>query len=494
MGTDGVDDRDRIRVTNFDPLQQAQVWLSRGPEKATRVLTAMLRTAILLGEELVIDRNDLLDGIYFLSLGPEGIAHSLGLTTGATLPITLLCEPCEPQDLPDAPSVTPCTELERMLDLQLRTVSAPAYARASSAFGALIGTEPRDPTGSTSGREWLFPTPGPSWFPGAGFTDPYHPISSERKAGDAIAVAREGWRQAASHGRLKATPWKKWSPVSEYTVSHPSMEDALDIQRRTIISSCGPHEKPARHVKELLTMTSTSRKAALARIDNLAEGDGPGIDGVERRLLLETWSRPYNQALAWKDDCYLLSFQIAAAGSIGDGVGLPRLRQYGLAPAEETRWRRMLRRRARLSRDVGVAVEGEILDHMEAASPGSFAEMARATEPVITAMQKRQDLKPMLNLALTSRRRFDQGRTHAETMRASLLRGVAISSALLLITAMTLLKDAPNRPEWAPLPLLAATTVLSILAGLPWSDILDVMSMRPSSMSATLSLKGARNR
>src|SRR5450759_3042402 len=183
------------------------------------------------------------------------------------------------------------------------------------------------------------------------------------------------------------------------------MEDALAIQRRTIISSRGPHEKPARHVEELLTVTSTSRKEALAWIDNLPEGGDSVVDGVERRLLLETWSRPYNQALASKDDCCLLSFQIPATGPIRDKVDLPRLRQYGLAPAEETRWRRMLRRRAKLSRDVGVAVEGEILEHMEAASPGSFAEMARATQPVITAMQKRQDLQPMLNLALTSRRR-----------------------------------------------------------------------------------------
>lgn len=56
---------------------------------AERELTGMIRTAILLSETLLVTDSMLLDGAYFLSVGPEGLAHRLGLA-GQPLPIVVL--------------------------------------------------------------------------------------------------------------------------------------------------------------------------------------------------------------------------------------------------------------------------------------------------------------------------------------------------------------------------------------------------------------------
>ena len=83
----------KVRVYNFDPDAQAQMWERLGPNKAISRMSGMLRLATFLGDELVIDGNDLLDGVYFLALGPKGVAEQLGVFSHEPLPLTVLCQP-----------------------------------------------------------------------------------------------------------------------------------------------------------------------------------------------------------------------------------------------------------------------------------------------------------------------------------------------------------------------------------------------------------------
>ena len=82
-------ERASIIVTNFDSVAQARVWREKGADAAIEQMVAMLRTAVLLGENLQLDRNQVFDGVFFLALGPDRIAAELGLPPGAPLPITM---------------------------------------------------------------------------------------------------------------------------------------------------------------------------------------------------------------------------------------------------------------------------------------------------------------------------------------------------------------------------------------------------------------------
>ena len=67
----------QIQVADFDSVRQASMWRQHGSAEATKRLVAVLRTAILLGDVLTIDRNQLFDGIFFLSLGPGYCVNSV---------------------------------------------------------------------------------------------------------------------------------------------------------------------------------------------------------------------------------------------------------------------------------------------------------------------------------------------------------------------------------------------------------------------------------
>ena len=60
-------------------MEQAKLWLQFGPVEAGRVLVGVLRTALLFGGTVVVDRNQLLEGIFFISMPPDRLAWHLGL-------------------------------------------------------------------------------------------------------------------------------------------------------------------------------------------------------------------------------------------------------------------------------------------------------------------------------------------------------------------------------------------------------------------------------
>ena len=77
----------RISVFNLDPVEQSKLWLQRGPVAANTTLIGVLRAALLFGGTVVIDRNQLLEGIFFIAMSPDRLAWHLGLEPGAKLPI-----------------------------------------------------------------------------------------------------------------------------------------------------------------------------------------------------------------------------------------------------------------------------------------------------------------------------------------------------------------------------------------------------------------------
>ena len=81
----------RVMVADFDSVRQMEMWQREGAAEAERRLTAMLRLAVLLEGRLILTDSQLLDGIYFLTHGPAGIARLLGCNP-ERIPLTVSLE------------------------------------------------------------------------------------------------------------------------------------------------------------------------------------------------------------------------------------------------------------------------------------------------------------------------------------------------------------------------------------------------------------------
>lgn len=201
----------QIQVADFDSVRQASMWRQHGSAEATRRLIAVLRTAILLGDVLTIDRNQLFDGIFFLSLGPQGIARELGLGSDAVLPLKVKCQP-EPDQDADSCDADSDRRVPAMrgtnagqgdlvnVDLQLRKVRDPAFLQASSARMATMA--------DTAPNDWLCHAIGKSWVRGAGLTNYANELEDQRIEA-LICRAQDQWAQAIVDGLVAVDRWDR---------------------------------------------------------------------------------------------------------------------------------------------------------------------------------------------------------------------------------------------------------------------------------------------
>ena len=78
----------RILIAEFDSVAQAARYAENGAEAATADLTGMLRIGRLVAETVLVTDAMLLDGEYFMRLGPEGVLRELGAGDGR-FPLTV---------------------------------------------------------------------------------------------------------------------------------------------------------------------------------------------------------------------------------------------------------------------------------------------------------------------------------------------------------------------------------------------------------------------
>jgi hypothetical protein len=131
----------RTMVANFDSVEQQLLFEQVGFREAWLRLCAQLRTADLLSDELIVTDAQLLDGIFFLLLGPDGFAEMLGRSRSELLPVVI---------------VTRSPDLSSALT---RMTSAPGFIWSSDA--ALTQLEARGAVAVAPGRldaaraDWL---------------------------------------------------------------------------------------------------------------------------------------------------------------------------------------------------------------------------------------------------------------------------------------------------------------------------------------------------
>lgn len=456
------------------------MWRELGPAEARERLTAMLRTAVLLGQELILDRNQILDGIYFLSVGPEGIAHLLGLAPWEPLPITMTGQdPPEAADDPmpvafhrgrdgvgpDAPSLP--------VGFQLDWVRTERFLTASSALAAIlpdIGT-----------NSWLYPTPSDAWYPGAGLCDVLHPLGPDDRA-HALALirdAQDAWARACVDGRVAVDSWR----------GAIDMVPALHTQRTQLAAVAG--ERGAAPLAEHVLEEETNvRKVALETIVAFATDRGWTLDAAhpdpfedEMRMAVELWSRAYYRAIADRDDTMLIAFN-DATGADRDDMDL--LRSYGLHMPVRSAVQRWWQRRTGGSPDE-LRVDGMILDDMRVIDPGTFNQLTRRTDSILTRFTS-EGPTAMYDLAMLCRDAIVSPDTRSDRRKGIAGRIVTMSAFALIIAVLTLLTDLMDLSAGTTIALVVAATVLGILSSLPWEDIAAQFELRDSAMTATLDL------
>ena len=478
----------RIAVSNFDSVLQAEMWLERGHEHAAVTFTAILRTALLLGSELVVDRNQLLDGVYFLALGPDRIAFELGLPPGADLPIVVNCQPGEAGD--EDQTVPRMVGLEHdassvSLTLQASYLRSEKFLRTSSALAALMG--------SLEDNSWLLPEPGSKWFSGCGFTDRLHPFMGDRS--DALRVieqAQNRWLEAMECGRIKVDTWNGIG----------SMQVALEQGRKRLerirTDKVDPHD-PAPLAEAILSEgAATNRRATAVGIVQDLSGT-LGASDQDKRMALAVWSKAYYHMIAQKEDCMLISF--AAVGGAGTTMGdsteaeeyYRKARSYGLADRRRTRLERL--RDKHLKGNVGegpLRVNGEILDDMRIIDPGSFQQLQKSSGEAVRNMLVEKDPRVMFDLALASKNAVTRMPSHSNARISGFIKTLTLTLLAVFITGLTLMTEFVHLSNGQKAAAVIAAALLGLVASMPWDQIGEQLSLRPTSMAATLDIMEAQ--
>lgn len=463
----------RILVSDFDAVHQADSWRRLGAQEAMIRLTSALRTAVLLGDVVTIDRNQLLDGIYFLSLGPHGIASALGLAPHDPLPMVVTCSGDDPHEgdrtVPVLRGFDIGYDQHISIDRQLEWVRGETFRQASS---AMMATRGDDVPGG-----WLCSPPSDSWLPGSGLTRFQTPLRDESSVVGLIERAQDLWAGAMLDGRVAVDSWTRDTGARPLDIDAALATSLADItaQGRTLTP-----------LAEYLFALPHQRRGAVATDVYDWVGDNPDLaDLNEARMAMEAWSNAYYRAIAEQNGYLYLSFF--------DGADDSELaRTYGLALPKRSRFERLKDRAFRPSRGSTIRVEGEILDRMVEISPGNFAQLYVLTRDTARKLITKQDPQAMYDLAFAAREAVNIPPSHSAKKVSTLRRIALLTTLAVVVTALSLLTDLGDLSAGQQTAAIVGAGILGVIAGLPWDDMAEFFRLRTTSMTATLTMSNER--
>ncbi|MFQ6484515.1 NUDIX hydrolase [Brachybacterium epidermidis] len=426
----------RIRVTNLDSVHQAQTWRRHGPQEAIDRTVSMIRSALLLSEQIIVDRNQLLDGVVLLALGPEGLRWHLGLPHHAPLPLVVTGS---------APPGSPSIDVAE----QLAAVTSPTFPSAARA-ALTAEAEPGSPW------EWLLP---PMADPGATRLPARHastPVG--RGIDDDLQEARVAWAHAMTRGEVTTAPWTQITQVPA-----PSPGDRVLVQHPVLTALVDLDEVPTRR-GEVLEILAARRAE---------HGD------AECRRAFRWWTRRYYDAICDADDDYRISFR-SAGGEAWQEVTPPRTRLAVM--------------RSRLStREVPprqeIPFEGEIVDNMRLISPFVFQQLRLTSPRRIHEFWDHPSNRKIWDLALTIRQHISTPWRHRRRTIAWLAVKFTVVLAVALLLGFRDLEILPTDNGWW----LAFWAAIAFVIGVPWGTLQELGSMSGYTMTATLRIADDRH-
>lgn len=508
----------RIVVANFDPAEQTRVWLALGADQATRAMLGALRTALIVADTVVVDRNQLLEGIFFIKMTPDRLAWHLGYPPGEALPITVgLLNPGPGRELAleapgpwtgsAGPSWARSDDEVHEIDRNYEAVAADKD-RVSAPLQAL--TARYDGSGPAGAPSVAAPAPSKQWCADSNEALTSGDVWSRRDdvlARSLIDEGRAAWITAMKTGRVVLAPRPDQVPdmglALERAQGHAHPEGILVSALRDLEqpkpdarlcevnhswsqgrgTSCGRQHVTQRSL--LVRWLDGETVPALAP-PTMSEELRSSTDHAERVAAFHWWTATYYDAICTRDDLSLLTLHHVVGSEDSSQSG-----SWGVRSGVQRARSRLSLLRSRLSRQAVASgkeleIEGEIVQNLMEFSPGQFTQLVGYKFVQPGQLWSSQPRRQMFELALAVREIAGERVSRIDQLWSSLGR-VAILGALAVAFA---LRDAGVLPERGGFWIVAGWLVLAIGAAFPWSEFKSVLRMSGSELQSTVRIRG----
>ncbi len=517
----------RISVFNLDPVEQSKLWLQVGPTAARRMLVGVLRTALLFGGTVVVDRNQLLEGIFFIAMPPERLAWHLGLEPGAPLPIEVQLLPATtgsptgsgPWELADGRQrwgvadelVTAIEANHAAIRDDPHRVSSPLIALTGGAYerASDIGQRSHSSSGAAFEEPWLV-------------SDPVVVPQALWDARD-IEVAktvresgRSAWVEAMRGGRvrvcgsdqLKANPLGPelttelppntdgLAVVDELVTALVNLEYASDDDRRKtaacLIVHSGESEPCQRaHVttRSLVARWLDGEHMELLNPQQLPESLQHEELAVHRSSALGWWTLAYNRAICNRDRLRLLTIYNALpspSGIRGDDAEAAEL-AWGLRKPQaafRSRLRARFRRRPRATGASTLPIAGDVVTRLAAFTPAEYSRLHAFDAVGSSELLHNPGRRALFDLAVAIDEITGDRTSRSRRMRSTLLRASVVTVGGFAVVLYESGFIALSGSGWSVIAFAAAA-----LLAAPWSDLGSLRRMSGSQLQSTLRLQ-----
>lgn len=517
----------RISVFNLDPVEQSKLWLQVGPTEARRMLVGVLRVALLFGGTVVVDRNQLLEGIFFIAMPPDRLAWHLGLEPGAPLPI-------EVQLLP-APSSTSTAsgpwklangEQRWGVDDELVTaieanhaairddphrVSSPLIALTGGAYERASDASQRSHSSSGAKFDEAWHVSDPVVMPQALWSA--RDIEVAKKVRES---GRSAWVNAMRDGRVQVRSSSSLGPnplgpeldtelppnadqlleVDELVAALINLEYANDADRRRA-APCGvvhsgdtePCQRAHVTTRSLVTRWLDGEHVELLSPPRLPDSLQGDKWAVHRSSALGWWTLAYNRAICNRDDLRLLTIFNALpspSGIRGNDAEAAEF-AWGLCRPKESfrgRMRNRLRRQSRSSVANTLPIAGDVVTRLAAFTPAEYSRLQAFDAVGSRELLRKPGRRSLFDLVVAIDEIAGDTTSRSRRMRSTMLRAALVTMGGLAVVLYDNGVIALDGPEWAVIAFFAAA-----LLAAPWSDLGSLRRMSGSQLQSTLRFK-----
>ncbi|MFZ3452515.1 hypothetical protein [Arthrobacter sp. 7Tela_A1] len=526
-----IDGRDvvstRISIFNLDPIEQSKLWLQLGPVEAKRVLVGVLRTALLFGGTVVVDRNQVLEGVFFVAMSPDRLAWHLGLEPGAPLPIEVQLLPgtaaAEVSPGPwrladgrrswgvDAELVSAIEANHAAVRDDPHRVSSPIIALTGGMYERAAVADPSAHSSSGGVKTEAWNISDPVVMPQILWNEQDREVArSLRETG------RSAWTEAMLCGRVAVRDSKGLTPnplgpelaaelppnqaglpvVDQLVKALVNLEYAQEAQRAAT-SKClvehpgdeSPCDRAHATTRSLVTRWLDGEHVALLDPPRLPEPLRSGDLAVHRSAALGWWTQAYNRAICSRDKLRLLTIYNALpspSGVLGDGAAAAEL-AWGLRRPPET-IRSKLRGRRRRGRVPGATaasstlpIGGDVVARLAGFTPAEYSRLQAFDAVGSAELLRNPGRRSLFDLVVAIDEIAGDTTSRSRRMRSTAVRGSIVTIGGLAVVLYENGFIALSGQVWAVIAFIAAA-----LFSAPWSDLGTLRRMSGSQLQSTL--------
>lgn len=507
----------RISIFNLDAVEQSKLWLQVGPTEARRMLVGVLRTALLFGGTIVVDRNQLLEGMFFIAMPPERLAWHLGLEPGAPLPI-------EVQLLPalTSSSISPGpwrlsngqqhwgADDELVTEIEANYLAVRNQSRVSSPLIALTGgsyerssdasQRSHSSAGAVFDKAWLVSDP-------VVMPQRVWAMRDLEVAKQVRESGREAWLDAMRDGRVqvRSSSGLKPNPIGpELDAEGPPNADKIpkvdELYTALVnLKECDDAACSAKRSggSEVCQQPNATTRSLVARwldgeyIEALCPRQLPeslqGDDlAVHRSSALGWWTLAYNRAICARDGLRMLTIYNALpspSGIRGHNAEVVE-RAWGLRPPPETlqsRMRARFQRRKRSAHTAVLPIAGDVVTRLAAFTPAEYSRLQAFEAVGSRELLRNPGRRSLLDLVVAIDEITGDKTSRSRRIRSSMWRAALVTIGGLAVVLYDSGFVELSGPGWA----VVAFTTAALLAA-PWSEFGSLRRMSGSRLQSTL--------